>query len=370
MPWLKKNLWLVGGGAVALALLLIAGGYLYRNWAEESRVSSSLNEQTQELNDLNNLNPHPGNERINNIEEAKRQEKELEAYLNEAQKQFVPLSYPTNLDSGQFKLLLDTTIYDLQRRAEKASVKLQPQCAFAFSAQKPLLSFDQGSIAPMTRMLIDIKSICEMLFDAKVLTLDGIRRPSVTAQDTPSQQPGMSEYWTRKPATNDLAVVTPYEFTYHCFTGELAAVLEGLYSSPHCFIVKNLVVDPSPSQLLDQSSTASPDYAPTMPSMPYSMNYRYFQQMMRYGIPRGYGPVMPPPETPTPSTRGGLTTVLDEKPVRVIMWVDVVLIRDLNEVRAARTSRARAPRPPPTPDDGSTPQGDSSAPPAEPPAAN
>lgn len=369
MPWLKKNLWLVGGGAAALILLLIAAGYLYRNLKAESLVSAELNQQTEELNQLNNLNPHPGTDKINNIEEAKRQEKELEAFLMEAQKRFVRLEYPTNVDSGQFKLLLDTTIYELQREADRASVKIHPQYAFAFSAQKPLLFFEQNTIQPMTRMLIDIKTVCQMLFRAKVLTLDGIRRPSVAAQDTPTPgaQPGMSDFWTRKAVTNDLAIFTPYEFTFHCFTGELAAVLEQLYSSPYCFIVKNLVVDPSPSQLLEKPADQSQDGTSVMPAMPY-MNLRYLQQMMRYGImPRGYGPIMPPPETPSAApSRGGLTTVLDEKPFRVIMWVDSVIAKDLQEVKASRSSRAtRSARPVAPSPDGSGTGGETNASPAE-----
>lgn len=346
MPWLKKNLWWVGSAAVALVLLVIAVAYLYRNLRAESLVSAELNQQTEELNQLNNMNPHPGTGKVNNIEEAKRQEKELEAFVREAQKRFVPLAYPTNLDSGQFKLLLDTTIDELQRQAERASVKLHPNYAFSFSSQKAQLFFEPNTIPPMTRMLLDIKTICEILFRARILTLDGIRRPSVTPQDTPTPgaQPGMSDFWTKKAVTNDLAILTPYEFTFHCFTPELASVLEQIYSSPHCFIVKNLVVDPAPSQLLEKPADQSGETAPVTPMMPY-INYRYLQQMLRYGIPpRGFMPITPPPETPsmTPA-RGGLQTVLDEKPFRVIMWVESVIVKDLEEVKAEKAKKKTAP---------------------------
>jgi len=344
MPWLKKNLWLVVGGVVALGLLGVAGYYLFRNYTAESQVTDQLNQQTKDLDDLAKLNPHPGNEKINNIEEAKKQEKQLEAFLKEAQKRFVPLNYPSNLDGGQFKLLLDATVDELQRRAEKTSVKLPAQYAFTFAAQKPLMSFEQNTIAPMVRVLTDIRAISDVLFDAKVLTLDGVRRMSVAMMETPSSTPGgSSDFWTKKAFTNDLAVLTPYEFTFHCFTGELAAVLEKLYSSPHCFIVKNLVVDPTASQLMDKNAT--PDATSTMPGMPYMMNYQQLQMMMRYSMFRR--PITPPPETPTLApARPGLTTVLDEKPFRVIMWVDVVCLRDLAEAKASRAKPAR-PQPPP-----------------------
>jgi hypothetical protein len=145
---------------------------------------------------------------------------------------------------------------------------------------------------------------------------------------------GQSDYWNKKAVTNDLAVLTPYEFTVHCFTKELAVALEKLYSSPHGFLVKNVVVDPSASQLLEK--TATPETSPLLPMGGF--NLAQLQMMLRYGM---YGRrFLPQPEVTAPQAlRSGTETVLDEKPFRTILWVDVLRLRDLSEVKAGRAAK-------------------------------
>jgi hypothetical protein len=347
MPWLKRNLLLVAGGVVALGLLGFAGYFLYAKIQLEQEVTEKLRTQTTELEDLTKQKPHPGNEKVNNIKSAEDQEKELQRFLAEARRAFVLPDYPKALDSGQFKLLLDNTVDELQRAAEKVKVKLPAQYLFTFAAQKPLMAFEAETIEPLSMMLTDIKTICHVIFDAKVLTLDGIRRVAVATQDTPSPSGGPADYWNKKPTTNDLAITTPYEFTFHCFTPELSAVLEGLYGCPQCFIVKNVVVDTAPSSLLEKQPEQ-----PVMPMMPTAgggMNtYQYWLMMGRYGMRGRYMPQMPPLEqpgvtTPGPGPGGGIRTVLDEKPFRVIMWVDVVRLKGPGEGMEPKAPKRRQP---------------------------
>jgi len=343
MPWLKRNLLLVAGGVVALALLGFAGYFLWAKIQAESEVTDQLTAQTDELQRLKDLNPHPGNEKVNNIEAAKKQEQQLQEFLAQAKTTFAPLNYPTGLDSGQFRLLLDTTIDELQRAAAASGVKIQPQYAFTFGDQKRQMNFDSAVLPSLVMALIDIREVSHILFRSKVLTLDGIRRVAVSSQDTPGLTPGATDYWSKKPFTNDWAISTPYEFTFHCFTAELAAVLEGLYSHPHCFIVKNLVVDTAPTQLLEKEPTQ------IMPAAPMAMAPGMdFRMMMRYGLLRGpYGMAQPQvaaPPTPAPTARGGLTPMLDEKPFRVIMWVDSLRLKEIEE-----TKPVSAPTPPSPP---------------------
>ncbi|MBM3878103.1 MAG: hypothetical protein FJ387_00015 [Verrucomicrobia bacterium] len=356
MPWLKKNLVLVVGAAVALVLLGVAGYYLYTRISLESEVSAALEAQTAELDRLSRLDPHPGTEKVNNIDAAVKQEQQLQGLLGEVQKTFVPVAYPKGLESGQFKLLLDNTVDELQRAAERAGVRLQPNYAFTFSAQKPLMSFDRPSIEPMTQMLMDIRAVSLALFQAKILALDGVRRPSVGALETPSLTPGVSDYWSKKPTTNTLAVLTPYEFTFHCFTPELAKVAAGLAHSVHSFLVKSVVVDTTISTLLDKSAAdgypgAEMGAMPMTPTMPQGMNPMMLQMMRRYGMggmggaysryfPRGGEGVEPLPTAPTGPIRPGTSVVLDERPFRVVLWVDSVRLREPEEPKAPR-GRAR-----------------------------
>ena len=70
----------------------------------------------------------------------------------------------------------------------------------------------------------EVKGICEVLFEAKVNSLDNLRRERVSADDSKGPQ---TDYLGEKSVTNELAVLTPYEVTFRCFSSELAAVLAG-----------------------------------------------------------------------------------------------------------------------------------------------
>jgi len=110
--------------------------------------------------------------------------------------------------------------------------------------------------------------------------------------------------------TNDLAILTPYEFTFHCFTGELAAFLDGIQKSPHWLLVKNVAVDHSPSSLLQT------------PGM-WGMSGR-----------------MP---GPGPRFVNGRMIVLDEQPFRVRAWVYAVRLLSPEEAQALKAAGAMSP---------------------------
>ncbi len=348
MSWLKKNLYLVIGGVVALGLLGFGGYFLYAKIAQENEVTDSLKTQTEQMEAVSKKEPQPGNAKVNNIEMAKNQEQELQAFLSRARKTFVSVPSPANLDSGQFKILLETTVDQLRRAAGSAGVKLPSDYVFTFVAEKPLMTVEAGSVQPLTQSLLTIQEVCQVLFSARVLALDGIRRIAITAQDTPSPTPGQSDYWNRKPETNDLAIITPYEFTFHCFTAELASVMQGLATNRYCFIVRNMMVDTGTSTVLDTNATATGE-APVVPSAAMQQ----YQMMMRYG--GRYGGrmpqmAMPPPETmgtpgnPAPIKRNGMTVVLNEKPFRVVLRVDAVRMLEGSEGKAG-AKPAKAARP-------------------------
>jgi len=348
MPWLKRNLLLVVVAALGVGSLGFAGYFLYAKVRLEQDVTEKLQNQTKELEDLTHQKPHPGNEKVNNIKAAEDQDKELRRFLAEARQAFKLPDYPKGLDSGQFKLLLDNSLDDLQRAAARAKVKVPPQYTFTFSAQKPLMAFEPETIEPLARMLTDIRAICHIIFDAKVLALDGIRRVAVATQDTPGSSSGPPEFWNRKPATNDLAITVPYEITFHAFTPELAAVLQGLYSCPQCFIVKNVAVDPAPSTLLEKQAQPEQQVMPmlSMGGPGRGMSLYQYLTMMRYG--GRYMRQMPPIEQPAvpqpgPGPAVGVKPVLDERPFRVIMWVDVVRLKEPGESAEPKGPKSRHP---------------------------
>ena len=71
MKWLKKNLFLVAGGLVALGLLGFAIFFLINSKQAVDEVSAQLSGQTEELKSLATHDPHPNQE---NIEAARKEQ--------------------------------------------------------------------------------------------------------------------------------------------------------------------------------------------------------------------------------------------------------------------------------------------------------
>src|SRR5256885_7534640 len=148
------------------------------------------------------------------------------------------------------------TISVREHEAEKpgASLPSSNRYDFPFKPQRSSLDFAPATLVPLAMQVSEIKAICGVLFDARVQTLVGLRRAPVAKEDEGAAN--ATDYLSgRKPATNAVtgAVLAPYEIVFHGFSTELAAVLEGFYRSPNCFIVKNIDVQTN-------VVTASADY--------------------------------------------------------------------------------------------------------------
>jgi hypothetical protein len=342
MDWIKKNLVLVVVGVVALGVLGFAGYFLWTKMQLSAQVTTELEEQDAKLQSLARTKPHPGKGKVDNIALAKEQDQKLQEYASRARQMFVPVPYPTNLDSGSFGLLLADTVDSLQRRAARSGTKIPDGYAFTFEAQKKALTYEASSLVPLVRALTEVKAITETLLDAKILEIDRIRRVSVASQDTPALglMGGTSDYWTRKPATNELAVTIPYEFTFRCFSSELQSVMTGLARSPHSFLLKNLVVDTGETNNVDMfdPNAGGAGGEGNMPAMNPQM-----MMMMRYGLRGGMRgmPAMPPPDAATQAAQADAAKIVSEKPFRVTAWIDVVRLRDPNEAAAKGPGRAR-----------------------------
>src|SRR5207253_2234242 len=98
----------------------------------------------------------------------------------------------------------------------------------------------------------EIKAICEVLCQAKINSLDNIRRERVSTDDATGPQ---SEYLAERSTTNALAVISPYELTFRCFSPELASVLAGFASSPLGLLVKSINVEAAPAGAAETPAT-------------------------------------------------------------------------------------------------------------------
>jgi len=92
MTWIKRNLFFVIGGVLALGLLGAAGFYDYTSWERNSAAFDKLNEVYNTLRQLRSQQPSPGNDKINNIEAAKQQEAQLRDWIRQARSHFRPIT--------------------------------------------------------------------------------------------------------------------------------------------------------------------------------------------------------------------------------------------------------------------------------------
>lgn len=318
MAWIKRNLFFVVGGTLALVLLGGAGFLTYKSWSRNAGAADKLNEIYQTLTTLSQQTPNPGNEKINNTALTKEHERDVLAWLASASAFFQPIAgIPpgTNVTSEAYAAALRRTIDALQHEADGASVMLPPKYDFSFAAQRQLVKFAAGSLAPLAQQLGEVKAISEVLFATRINALVGIQRVRVSDDDASGPQ---SDYTDEQPLTNDLAILTPYVVTFRSFTPELAHVLSAFASSSNTFIVKSINVQPANAvSAAGLAPDAAGGMAPGMPGAPNPYN-----PYARYGE----NPAPQPPVTayqPMPG-RGGLQTVLKEQLLQVTMEVEIV----------------------------------------------
>jgi hypothetical protein len=349
MDWIKRNLYFVIGSAVALLLLGGAGFYYYSTWKANSEVLTKLHEQYAKLSSLNSKNPHPGRPpESDNIKLAKEQEQQLSVFKEQAQKSFQRIP---NIPEGakvageEFVTSLRHTIDQLQKAATNSSIGIPSDYGFSFTAQRNLMRYKEGTLEPLSVQVGEVKAICDVLFQARVNNLEYIHRERITPEDN---QATSFDYLVQKSVTNDLAVLTPYEVKFRCFTPELAQAVSGFANSPHGLIVKTINVEPAPAVEATPADVtmATPviPYYPSPSGAPSPDGVRpggraeeaasaaAFRR--RYGLDSRYGrgpmPIPPPttpqvaaPVAPTAPSKG-LQTVLDEKQLLVTMMLNVV----------------------------------------------
>jgi hypothetical protein len=259
----------------------------------------------------------------------------MREFKEQAQKSFQRIpSIPegAKVAGEEFVTSLRHTIDQLQKAATNSSIGLPGDYSFSFSAQRNQMRFKEGSLEPLALQLGEVKAICDVLFQARVNTLEYIHREKITPEDTAGT---MNDYLNQKSVTNDLAVLTPYEVRFKCFTPELATTLSGFANSPHGILIKTVNVEPAP---LSETTTTdvvtpapTPIYTPLptpeVPTKGRSAEEARFRS--RYGLDgRRQSPLAPQPVpqvvVPTAPAKGGLQTVVDEKQIAVTLALNVV----------------------------------------------
>src|SRR5438445_2019966 len=334
MDWIKRNLYFVVGTLIALALLGGAGWYFYSALKANAEVLDKLHEQYATLTRLNSANPHPGRPpNSDNIKIGKEQQQQLRSFKDQAQKAFQRIpSIPEGpkIAGEDFISALRHTIDQLQKLATNSSIGLPADYSFSFATQRQQMKFATNILEPLAVQLGEVKAICDVLFQAKVNAIEYVHRERIAPEDSS----GATDYLNTKSVTNELAVLTPYEVKFKCFTPELASALSGFASSPNGLLVRTINVDlapavevaPEPTQYVPPPSILPPGQEPQVRSKRSGEDaFR-----ARYGLdrrsptPTPQQPVAPQPLPAAPTAKPGLQTVLNEKQLAVTLMLNVV----------------------------------------------
>ncbi len=318
MDWIKKNVLFVAGLAVAALLLAGSVFYLMDGSAAKEGAEAGLSEKNQQLDALVKREVYPNRE---NVEKAKAEQARVAGFISAAKQKLTRAESVTNLDNAAFKSLLETTILSLERQAAEGGVKLpDDKFGFTFGEQRKQLQLPSAALAPLAAELADIQQICELLFAAKVHSIIGLKRPGVVT----NEGFGNSEILSLKPVTNDVAraVSLRYEVSFQSFSSELAEVIDQLKFADDFYIVKSINVEPAGSATaVDPALTAQPTMmGPGGMGMDPALASRYGfgARGGRYGAAAPqFRPAVTQPVRPN-------EPVLDEKPLKVTMGIEVV----------------------------------------------
>jgi len=319
---------LVVGGAVALALLGVAIFFLTKQMGQYGAVSGELDGATESFRQILDRKNHPGGGKINNIDLAKKDHERLVALVGQVRKEFGPEESKTNLTNREFRALLDTTITRLQRESDRKGIQLpdgNKEYWFTFNSQKTTVEFK--SLQNLSAALLEVGELVEVMYEAKVHDITGIKRVSAGLDDT-----GVGDYITdKKMTTNQFTIHAPYEISFQGFTTELENTLEGLIKSKRAFVVKNIIAEKAPE------NRGSPGMFPPAFGNPYGER--------RYGMggpgrfPPGFAPPPPPAAPgagsfPRPPGPGGLQTMLDEHKLKFTLTLEAVRLKPASETPA------------------------------------
>jgi hypothetical protein len=315
MAWIKRNLFFLIGSLIAVALMVVGIFYLLAQLNDKSQVTEGILKQYSDLKELAGKKPHPGNDKVDNIKAAREQDATLRDYIKKERAVFqhidsIPDTSAGKISNADFARELRNTVAELRRSADASACKLPSDYYFTFEAQRKSLIFEAGTLEPLANHLGEIKALCDLFFAAKINFLDSIQREIVsTNQDT-----NPSDYLTRKTVSTPLADLTPYQFTFRCFSAELAQVLANLATSPDGFLVESINVEPVATT--DDPNIINPPNPVPAP-----------QPIQQPGFQRGRpGFNNPPPAmgNPAPAPSGRPVTFLNEKPFRVTLLILVV----------------------------------------------
>ncbi len=306
MVWNKRNLLFVLSAAVGLILLVGAGCFFYGNWSANRKAVEEFKRAQGELKALQNKKPFPSKEAIQRARDA---QKEVLGILGQFKDAFESAQETPSLDEKTFKSFVSGTLAQLQTSAVNSGVNLpQSDYAFSFSGLITKLNFPTNSIGSWVMELHDVKSVCTVVFNAKVNTLESIRRAPVSTDEAAG---GAGDFLPLNIVISENIVRAPYEVVVRGYSREIADVMNGFLRSTDCFIIKNIDIGPASGAAgIAAAQTGGASVDANMPSRRRGGR----SEVGASGANAALNPQAP-------------VTLVSEGILRVVIWLEIVKIR-------------------------------------------
>jgi hypothetical protein len=347
MAWIKRNLYFAITVVVALGVTGYCGYLLYSALSENVAASDQYASAKSGLDELQKKSPYPSPE---NIKAAEEDAARVRTFLAEFRKPFASFPAPPKMDDREFTEYLQKCVNQFGAAATNAGVGMQPDYAFSFSQQVGKLNHPAEYIAPWLEELEEIDAILHILYNAKINYLEKIKRPPGGPDDF-----GSDDYIQFNTNVTPWGVVSPYMVEFRAFSPEVANVLAGIAGSSNCLIIKAVYVSPSRVPL-PQVTQTQPEQAPAVQYFrpppprdqpnPYNNPFgpnggRGGREFREFSRPR------PMPQqaaqAAAPATPAGPETILQETPLFVTIYIDVVQLKAAEpppqEAKVERTAR-------------------------------
>jgi hypothetical protein len=326
MVWIKRNLFFVIALAVAVALTGYCGYLLYSSLSANAAVRDEYDSTLSQLTTLEQSAPYPSKE---NIDAADADKERVRQFLGDFRKSFAPFPVPPAENQQGFQTYLEETLVRFRSEATNAGVQIPPDFGFTFSGLHGKLTVPQGNIGPWMEQLTEIGAILDILYHAKINALVSLCRVPVSQDDVGTGDCMLATTST----TNVWGVVTPYKFTFHGFSAEIASVLDGFARSSNCFIIETVEVTADKTALPTPSAAGAMPTAPTYRQVLVPQANPGFSSSRERGQPGALRP-MPPryttvlvPNSTAPTASTGPETILSEDPLLVTMTVEAVKLK-------------------------------------------
>ena len=282
MSWAKRNLYFLISAILAVVLLLAAIWYCYSSWSANNANWEQLSSAYTTLSQLK----IPSDEVLQSLRD---QTTNVLESIAAAKKVFVPVpSIPpgtNHLDDRALGFAVRDTVAALRASAAQHSVTVLPDFAFSFTLQQTKTGYDPQSWAMLARQLGEVKTICDILYGCRIASLDSVQRERTS--DDAGNTSGAADYVDAISVTNGNIITTPYQVTFQCFTTELGNVLSSFANGTHTIVVKTNMIEPQDVMNAMEGTMQTPMVA---------------------------------------AGRGGLPVVIDEKKLRVTLFLVFVKI--------------------------------------------